>query len=88
MLFSDWETDSFSVADMAEKALDNAELAYISACQAANSRNFKLLDESIHMAGAFQLAGFPTVVGTLWQIQDKHSAEIARYNVVRARQVR
>lgn len=74
MLFSDY---SFSVADVAKRKLSQAQLAYISACHAANNRNVKLLDESIHMAGAFQLAGFPAVVGTLWQIQDKHSPEIA-----------
>ena len=31
------------------------------------------------MAGAFQLAGFPTVIGTLWQIEDKHSEEVAKW---------
>ena len=79
ILFSDWETDPFSVADVSRITLDNAELAYISACHAATSRNFGLLDESIHLAGAFQLAGFPTVVGTLWQIDDDHSATVAQY---------
>ena len=79
ILFSDWEIDSFSVADMAQRKLDQAELAYISACHAANNRNLQLLDESIHMAGAFQLAGFPTVIGTLWKIEDEHSAEVAKW---------
>src|ERR1700737_5334522 len=39
ILFSDWESDSFSVADMAEIKLDNVQLAYLSACHAANNRN-------------------------------------------------
>jgi CHAT domain-containing protein len=78
LLFSDWETKSFFVADMAQKKLDQAELAYISACHTANNRNVQLLDESIHMAGAFQLAGFQTVIGTLWRIEDEHSVEVAK----------
>ena len=78
ILLSDWETNTFYVADMAQRRLDQAELAYISACYAANNRNFELQDESIHMAGAFQLAGFPSVIGTLWKIDDEHSAKVAK----------
>jgi hypothetical protein len=40
-------------------------------------RNLELLDEEIHMAGACQLAGFPTVIGTLWQVQDQYSPTIS-----------
>ena len=29
------------------------------------------------MAGAFLLAGFPSVVGTLWHINDERSAEVS-----------
>jgi CHAT domain len=79
ILFSDWEIESFSVVDMAQRKLDKAELAYISACHVANNRNLQLLDESIHMTGAFQLAGFATVIGTLWGIEDEHSAEVAKW---------
>jgi CHAT domain-containing protein len=57
--------------------LDQAQMAYLSACHAANNRNLALLDEAIHMAGACQLAGFPTVIGTLWRISDMYSATVA-----------
>ena len=77
ILFSDWEVNSSTVADMAGKALDHCELAYLSICHAANSQHLGLLDESIHIAGAFQLAGFPAVIGSLWHIADKRSSEVA-----------
>jgi hypothetical protein len=79
LLLSDWESNSFSVGVVAQQNIQCARLAYISACQAATSRDLKLLNESIHLTGAFQLAGFPSVIGTLWQINDKRSAEIAKH---------
>lgn len=77
VLLADWETNPLSVADMAAIKLDQVQLAYLSACHAANSRNLHLLDESIHMAGACQFAGFPTAIGTLWQASDKESTTVA-----------
>jgi CHAT domain-containing protein len=84
ILFSDWESDPFSVADMAEIKLAHVQLAYISACHGAENRKAGLLDEAIHMVGACQLAGFPTVIGTLWQVPDMHSASVAEsvYNAM------
>ena len=78
ILLSDWEIDPLSAADVAQTKLDRVELAYISACHTATNRDFALLDESIHIGGAFQLAGFPRVIGTLWQIGDEYSAKIAK----------
>lgn len=77
ILLSDWETNPLSVVDISQKKLDQAEFAYISACNTATSKDFSLLDESIHMAAAFQLAGFPSVIGTLWRIEDQCSSVIA-----------
>ena len=79
ILFLDWETNPFSFVEMSKTKLDHAQLAYLSACHAANNRALTLLDEAIHMVGACQLAGFPIAVGTLWQISDMHSATVARY---------
>lgn len=54
-----------------------AELAYLSVCSAAETRNASLADESIHIASAFQLAGFRHVVGTLWLTKDECCREVA-----------
>ncbi|RYP81104.1 hypothetical protein DL769_002160 [Monosporascus sp. CRB-8-3] len=75
-ILTDPETP-LTVGDIAQLDLDHAQLAYLSACSAADNRVSELLDENLHLAAAFLLAGFPTVVGTLWQIRDSMSAEVA-----------
>lgn len=45
-------------------------LAYLSACSTAYGGT-GLLDEAIHLASAFQIAGFRHVVATLWPVADK-----------------
>jgi tetratricopeptide (TPR) repeat protein len=75
----DWESNPLTVGDMARLKLSQVQLAYLSACHAANSSDPQLLDEALHMAGACQLAGFPSVVGSLWQVSDSQSATLTRY---------
>ncbi|KAK4235078.1 CHAT domain-containing protein [Achaetomium macrosporum] len=53
-------------------------LAYLSACSTGANEAASLADEGIHLAGAFQLAGFRHVVGTLWEVSDVQSVEVAR----------
>jgi CHAT domain-containing protein len=52
-------------------------LAYLSACGTGRMRDEQSRDESIHLASAFQLAGFRHVVGTLWNVQDAVCKEVA-----------
>ena len=55
----------------------HAPVAYLSACSTAEIKVQNLADESIHLASAFQLAGFMHVVGTLWAADDDAAVEIA-----------
>ncbi|BCJ76197.1 hypothetical protein CS0771_57410 [Catellatospora sp. IY07-71] len=65
-----------SVRMLGELDLRNAYLAYLSACTtAANPR--QLPDEPIHLASAFQLAGYTHVVATLWPVLDTLSLKFA-----------
>jgi hypothetical protein len=66
-----------SVTSIAEQNLSGAELAFLSACHTARGTS-ALADEAIHLAAAFQLAGFPHVVGTLWRLADDPAPDIAR----------
>ncbi|KAF8461517.1 CHAT domain-containing protein [Kalaharituber pfeilii] len=52
-------------------------LAYLSACSSASNRCDGLDDESLHIAGVFQAAGFNNVVGTLWNSQDGVCIKVA-----------
>ncbi len=54
--------------------LERAELAFLSACATAETHP-TFTDEPLHLAAAFQLAGFRGVVGTSWRTTD--SARIA-----------
>lgn len=77
LLLHDWQEDPLTVASLTPVNLDRARLAYLSACSTTLIRTQQLLDESIHLTAAFQLAGFPHVIGTLWQINDTYAADIA-----------
>jgi tetratricopeptide (TPR) repeat protein len=57
--------------------LAEAELAYLSACSTANY-GVRHADEVLHLASAFQMAGFRHVVATLWPVRDTIAAEAAR----------
>jgi tetratricopeptide (TPR) repeat protein len=53
-------------------------VAYLSACTTAHGGQW-VPDEHIHVASAFQLAGFGTVVGTLWPVTDSIAVRAARH---------
>jgi hypothetical protein len=58
-----------TVAEVGGLNID-AHLAYLSACSTAQGSS-RLMDEALHLATAFQLAGFRHVVGTLWPVSDE-----------------
>jgi tetratricopeptide (TPR) repeat protein len=54
-----------------------AQLAFLSACSTAEVKVGKLADEGLHLANAFQVAGFGQVIGALWSANDEVSARLA-----------
>ena len=64
------------VPDIARLRLADAEFAFLSACATARTEP-TLSDEAIHLAAAFQTAGFRHVVGTQWAVYDKTAASVA-----------
>ena len=77
LLLKDWQTSPFTVSDLTSLNLEHCRLAYLSACHTAITKDLSLLDESIHLSSAVQLAGFPSVVGSLWTVDDKACADVA-----------
>jgi hypothetical protein len=78
LLMTDWKDNPLTVSDIASQNLQLSQFAYLSACHTASARDLRLLDESIHLASVIQLAGFPSVIGTLWKVQDKTSIDVAK----------
>jgi CHAT domain-containing protein len=75
LLLAGHQAAPLTVASLAPVRLDAARLAYLSACSTALNEATELADESIHLTSAFQLAGFPHVVGTLWEV-DEYVADV------------
>ena len=77
LLLHDHREAPLTVSALASVRLDHARLAYLSACNTALSTHIQLIDEAIHLTSAFQIAGYPHVIGTLWAIDDRVAVQIA-----------
>ncbi|MFI6963964.1 CHAT domain-containing protein [Streptomyces sp. NPDC050255] len=74
LVLTDHATAPLTIADIT--ALDlTAELAYLSACDTSRTAP-RLADESLHITGAFHLAGYRHVIGTLWPVDDRTAAQL------------
>ncbi|MGW4982485.1 CHAT domain-containing protein [Streptomyces mirabilis] len=75
LVLTDHADAPLTVADIT--ALDlTADLAYLSACDTSVTAS-RLVDESLHITGAFHLAGYRNVIGTLWRVDDRVAAKLA-----------
>jgi CHAT domain-containing protein len=77
LLLADHEDHPLTVREIAGLRIPRAELAYLSACDTARGP-VKLADEAVHVTGAFHVAGYAHVTGTLWSVADDLAAEVAR----------
>ncbi|MFJ3305052.1 CHAT domain-containing protein [Streptomyces sp. NPDC086549] len=65
------------VGSVVRQRLPLAQLAVLLACHTA--RTDRLPDEAIHLTSAFQTAGYPQVVGALWEAADLVSLRLTRH---------
>lgn len=76
LLLHDHQKHPLTVIDVTRLRQEQAVLAFLSACSTARPGD-RLADEAIHLASAFQLAGYRHVIGTLWPISDYHAVRLA-----------
>ncbi|KAK6523194.1 hypothetical protein TWF694_006088 [Orbilia ellipsospora] len=79
LLVNDWQTNPLTVGHFVKlKFLQKSPwLAYLSACSTSDAGSQGLQDEALHLVSACQLAGFQHVVGSLWEVSDRHSVDMA-----------
>ncbi|CAA7268641.1 unnamed protein product [Cyclocybe aegerita] len=65
------------LSKIVEASSKKAELAILSACQTAKGDE-NTPDEAIHLAGGMLFAGFPTVIATMWAIDDYDAPEVTK----------
>jgi hypothetical protein len=80
LLLEDWKDSPLTVGDFRDSHIQDSSpfLGYLSACSTSANKVDGLLDEAVHLASAFQLAGFRHVIGTLWEVSDSHCVDVAR----------
>jgi hypothetical protein len=74
LLLDDHAEDPLTVGDIGVLRLAGG-LAFLSACETALTSE-TLANEGVHITGAFQMAGYQHVVGTLWQVSDLASVDV------------
>lgn len=74
--YDDVSTGPLTSLQIAALDRGEGELAYLSACDSGRGR-LDIADEPIHVAGAFQQAGFRSVISTRWPVPDGPAREVA-----------
>lgn len=64
------------LSHITKKSFKNKGLAFLSACQTAKGDQ-KLPEESVHLAAGMLMAGYPSVIATMWGIVDADAPEVA-----------
>ncbi|TFK63564.1 hypothetical protein BDN72DRAFT_775738 [Pluteus cervinus] len=65
-----------TLIEIAKLRLPHAQFAFLSACETAQHRNI-CAGESVHLAAGLLVAGFRSVVGTMWRISDEDTPYLA-----------
>jgi len=77
LLLKDWKSSPLTVSDLSAINAEFPQFAFLSACHSGSMSELNLLDESITLSSSIQLAGFSSVIGTLWEVKDEDSAYVA-----------
>ncbi|CAE6386328.1 unnamed protein product [Rhizoctonia solani] len=59
-----------------QRLFKNKGLAFLSACETATGDE-ELPDEAIHLASGMLMAGYPSVIATMWPLSDTHAPFVA-----------
>ncbi|MCC9709372.1 CHAT domain-containing protein [Streptomyces sp. MNU76] len=76
LVLHDQTENPLTALDLSEARTPQAQLAFLTACSTADSQTI-VIDEALHMAGAFQAAGVPHVIATMWPVTDNPVSHIA-----------
>ncbi|KAL4811962.1 CHAT domain-containing protein [Aspergillus spinulosporus] len=80
LLQKDGVLDKLTVSRISNKVSQkSAWIAYLSACSTAQVRATNLANKSLHIASAFQMSGFPHVIGSLWPTDNAACIKVAEY---------
>lgn len=77
LLVHDHQEHPLTVRHISRLELPDARLAVLSACETARGSE-RLADEAIHITSAFQIAGYPHAIGTLWPVHDAVAVRVTR----------
>ncbi|CCO37072.1 hypothetical protein BN14_11223 [Rhizoctonia solani AG-1 IB] len=67
---------SLDLASINRRSLTSKGLAFLSACQTATGDEV-LPDEAIHLASGMLMAGYSSVIGTMWSVEDVDAPFVA-----------
>ncbi|CUA71530.1 DNA double-strand break repair Rad50 ATPase [Pyrococcus horikoshii OT3] [Rhizoctonia solani] len=68
--------DALDLATINRRSFKNKGLAFLSACQTATGDK-KLPDEAIHLASGMLMAGYRSVIATMWSVVDEDAPLVA-----------
>ncbi|CAE6465909.1 unnamed protein product [Rhizoctonia solani] len=68
--------DTLDLASINRRLFKNKGLAFLSACQTATGDE-KLPDEAIHLSSGMLMAGYSSVIGTMWSVVDEDAPFVA-----------